>query len=107
MQFTPSERVTKFIDQHHEKFDGSGYPNHVKNFSFDDYAQVLMFADFIDENSRGLHDGQTKNLKDAIEIIMNTEKNSNFPHALRPELFRKLTKWLKDEKILNEIEKSF
>jgi hypothetical protein len=63
-----------------------------------------MFADFIDENSRGLHDGQTKNLKDAIEIIMNTEKNSNFPHALRPELFRKLTKWLKDEKILNEIE---
>ncbi|MGK5086678.1 HD domain-containing phosphohydrolase, partial [Bdellovibrionota bacterium FG-2] len=43
-----SERVQRFVLQHHEKFDGTGYPQKLKGFKFESVAQILGMADLLD-----------------------------------------------------------
>jgi len=40
--------VTSAIEQHHERYDGSGYPNHLQRFEINDFASILAVADVFD-----------------------------------------------------------
>lgn len=42
------ERVKKAILQHHEKCDGSGYPNHLKGDEIEGFSKIVTIADIYD-----------------------------------------------------------
>lgn len=47
-----TEKVEKAILQHHEKFNGKGYPKQMPGFRLTDEAQILSFADQFDYLTR-------------------------------------------------------
>lgn len=42
------ERVKKIVAQHHERMDGSGYPNHLQGIDIDPYARLAAIVDSYD-----------------------------------------------------------
>lgn len=44
-------RLAKIICEHHENFDGSGYPKHVDHLAIDELARIIRIADTYDAMS--------------------------------------------------------
>jgi HD-GYP domain-containing protein (c-di-GMP phosphodiesterase class II) len=103
LSLTPG--LIKILGQHHEKFDGTGYPKKLKNWDVDQYAQILSMADIFDQMIRGLYDGVKRSLTEAFSTIAVLEKSKIFPQYYNPDLFKKLVHWVEnqtDTKILKE-----
>jgi len=90
-----SPRVSQMILQHHEKFDGSGYPNKIEGFRIDDISQLLAVADLIDSMCSGRWDGEERTLSDAFNTLERLEKSSTFPEYFNPEIFAAVLKWIR------------
>lgn len=105
MSITLNPELLKMLGGHHEKFDGTGYPKHIKNWDVDSLAQVLSMADIFDGMIRGRHDGKERTLTEAFQDIVKVEKSKIFPQYYNPDLFNKLVRWVEgqsDTKILQE-----
>lgn len=89
------QRVKDIILQHHEKFDGSGYPKKLEGFQFDDVAQILALADLTESIGSGQLDGTRRTMKEAILYVEKFEKNKSFPEYFNPEIFSELIKWIR------------
>lgn len=95
LDFVPNKRVMTLLHQHHEKFDGTGYPAHVDSFRVDELAQIISLADLIDGVSRGQYDGTKRSLDEALLVVAQIEKQSTFPEYFNPDIFRKVMNWIK------------
>jgi len=87
-------RVTEIVAQHHERFDGSGYPKKLEGFEFDDIAQLVAMADYIESLSSGLYDGKKRTLKQAFQVIHEIENDEKFPKYFNPEVFAFVVDWV-------------
>jgi HD-GYP domain-containing protein (c-di-GMP phosphodiesterase class II) len=87
------QRVKAIIYQHHEKFDGSGYPQGLKGFKVDDVAQLLSIADVMESVSSGRWDGVQRTLKDTFALLESLEKVRSFPEYFNPEVFEAIMRW--------------
>jgi HD-GYP domain-containing protein (c-di-GMP phosphodiesterase class II) len=87
------QRVKAIIYQHHEKFDGSGYPQRLKGFKVDDVAQLLSIADVMESVSSGRWDGVQRTLKDTFSLLETLEKVRSFPEYFNPEVFEAIMRW--------------
>jgi HD-GYP domain-containing protein (c-di-GMP phosphodiesterase class II) len=90
------QRVRTLIAQHHEKFDGSGFPKGLKGFKVDDIAQLVGMANLLDDMSTGHWDGKKRTLKDTFETLTALEKTRTFPEHFNPEVFAAVVRWIKD-----------
>lgn len=88
-------RVKAMIGQHHEKFDGTGYPNHLEGFKVNDIAQLLGMADMLDSMSSGQWDGVKRPLSDTFQTLEGLEKKRTFPEHFNPEVFGAVVKWMR------------
>ena len=97
-KYTPnvSPRTRAIILQHHEKFNGSGFPQGLKGFHFDDISQLIAIADLLDMISSGHWDGKKHTLADTFDTLEQTEKSRTFPENFNPDVFTILLRWLKD-----------
>jgi HD-GYP domain-containing protein (c-di-GMP phosphodiesterase class II) len=94
-------RVKAMIAQHHEKFDGTGYPNHLEGFKVNDIAQLLGMADMLDSMSGGQWDGQKRALQDTFQTLEKLEKKRTFPEHFNPEVFGAVMKWMKNAQAMD------
>jgi response regulator RpfG family c-di-GMP phosphodiesterase len=90
-------RVYTIIGQHHEKFDGTGFPKALRGFRVDDIAQILSIANILAKFSTGHWDGQHRTLKEAFDEIEKMEKVRTFPEFFNPEVVSTIMKWLRDK----------
>jgi len=90
-----SERVTHLISQHHEQFNGEGYPNRLEGFHFDDLSQIVSMADLLDSISTGEWDGKKRSLGDSLMILENLELEAHFPIFYNPDIFNLVVKWVR------------
>ena len=95
LDYSPNKRVVGILSQHHEKFNGSGYPQHLESFRIDELAQIIGIADLIDSISRGRYDGTIRTLSDSLVTIAQIEKTSTFPEFFNPDTFKRVMNWLK------------
>lgn len=97
-EFSPEipERVHAIIGQHHEKFDGSGYPNRLQGFKLDDIGQLVAMADLLDAVSSGQWDGKSRTLTQTIETLKKLESRRSFPEYFNPEVFSAVMSWIKN-----------
>jgi HD-GYP domain-containing protein (c-di-GMP phosphodiesterase class II) len=91
------ERVRLIIHQHHEKFDGTGYPQRLAGFRLDDIAQLLGMADVLNAISTGLWDGTERSLKDTFVLLEQLEKARTFPEHFNPDLFTAVLQWIRSK----------
>lgn len=83
-------------EQHHEKFDGTGYPGKISGFRVNDSAQLLQMADVIDTVTSGRWDGEVRTLTDALNLLVNLEKSKTFPEFFNPEVFSPVFRWIRN-----------
>lgn len=98
-EFSPEvpERVRLLISQHHEKFDGTGYPQRLHGFKVDDIAQLLSIADILDSFASGQWDGSRRTLKETFEMLEKLEKTSTFPEYFNPDVFAAVIGWIRSQ----------
>ncbi|MCM2324568.1 MAG: HD domain-containing protein [Oligoflexia bacterium] len=98
-QFAPEvpSRVKTLISQHHEKFDGTGYPRGLNGFQIDDVAQLLTMADILDSFASGQWDGKRRTLKETFAMLEGLEKARTFPEYFNPDVFGAVVHWIRSE----------
>lgn len=96
LDYKPSVRIVTMMTQHHEKFNGTGYPSHIESFRIDEFAQIIAFADLLDTICSGRYDGVERAMTDALKTMSEIEKHSTFPQFFNPDIFKKIMRWLKD-----------
>jgi HD-GYP domain-containing protein (c-di-GMP phosphodiesterase class II) len=98
-EFKPETRPRVFtiIQQHHEKFDGTGFPGGMKGFKVDDIAQIVALANMLALFSTGDWDGQPRILREAFDQIESLEKVRTFPEYFNPEVLSTIMKWIKNQ----------
>ncbi|MFH0881643.1 MAG: HD domain-containing phosphohydrolase [bacterium] len=89
--------------QHHELFDGSGYPNRVKGEMFPPtrafkrkkntmhrFSEIVATANYYDNLVRGEHDGTSRSPQEAITEMATVMKGKFNPHILNilPQLIQ-------------------
>jgi len=78
----------RFISEHHEKFDGTGYPNHTQGFALTEAAQCLTLADILLSICDMRWDGKKRTLWEALSFVQTLDKQRSFPQYFNPELFQ-------------------
>lgn len=73
-----SEEVKKIILQHHERIDGTGYPNHIGGQEISLLAQIVGIADSIDSATSYRCYKERKSLEEAIEDLNNSQAYNTY-----------------------------
>ena len=81
------ELVYKIVQQHHERYNGTGYPEQISGNKICKEAQILAFADIFDEMTNAVEDKKT--VADVIQYFIRTmaEKNA---FLIEPSLLRQI-----------------
>lgn len=69
-----SEVGKEIILQHHERLDGSGYPNQLKAEQISEYAKIVMIADSFDAITAERPYKKSKGVKEAFSILKNQKE---------------------------------
>jgi HD-GYP domain-containing protein (c-di-GMP phosphodiesterase class II) len=64
-----SPLVKQVIFQHHERFDGSGYPKKLRGIQIDERIQIVHLADLVADYMRGNVTGKEMNPEQAFKLI--------------------------------------
>ncbi len=98
------QMVIKIVNQHHENFDGTGYPNKISGDEIHHMAKICTFADILDALTTKRAYNEVVSVEKAIEIIAGLEGKK-----IDPEMFKKFLdfmnvgkKYFKKEFKLNE-----
>lgn len=87
------ENVAKIILQHHERYDGTGFPNRLTSERITPEAQILALAVQFSE-LLATHKGRKRmSPREAIETIRSTEAGRRYS----PDLLRRINKLLFDD----------
>jgi HD-GYP domain-containing protein (c-di-GMP phosphodiesterase class II) len=92
-----SARVRTILGQHHEKFDGKGYPKGLQGFALDDIGQLVGMADLLDSIGSGRWDGEKRALGPTLDMLEKLEKARTFPEHFNPEVFATVMRWTRSE----------
>ena len=63
------EKIVPIVLQHHEKYDGTGYPNKLKGTEINYLARILTVADSFDAMTNQRPYQKTKSFREAFEEI--------------------------------------
>ncbi len=85
-----SEKVCSIIEQHHERFDGNGYPKKLPGPRIAPESQILAIADLLTELTEVKDGFPQVSVKDAIDTICKEGQKNPLESAINPELLRKL-----------------
>lgn len=90
-----SQRVKDIILQQHEKFNGSGYPRHLKGFDLDDVSQLLTISEMMETLCSGLYDGKKRTVQEGLSTIEKMNQNGNFPIHFNPDILGTILRWIR------------
>ena len=68
--------IAQIIQQHHERMDGSGYPNHLLNNEIIPEAKVIGVADTVEAIASHRPYRPALGIENALEIITNVQENA-------------------------------
>jgi len=94
LDYPISDRIRELILQHHERFDGSGYPDGRMEFEFDDIAQLIAFADLLDTFISGKWDGSPKTFSEAANAIALINEDPEQHSFFDQEIINTVLKWI-------------
>lgn len=88
--------VRQIVEQHHERFDGSGYPNQLKGFELSELAQIVGIADCLDDLISGRFDGAKRSPQEALEFLEKLQKPGGMGlQFFNPELFESVSQLIR------------
>lgn len=91
-------RVSRMIAEHHENYDGSGFPKGLKGVMIDDLSQLLHLANLFDRLCTGKQTGTELAPSEAFDYIYALMENPNAVQEVQPELVQKVFQFMLSEK---------
>lgn len=98
--------LARIINEHHENYNGTGYPSGLKEDEIHIYARITAICDFFDAitTKRSYHEAIS--MQEAINVMTGTQGKK-----IDPELFKKFTQSVKilpqKEKMMQTLDESF
>jgi HD-GYP domain-containing protein (c-di-GMP phosphodiesterase class II) len=84
-----TEGIRAIVAQHHEHFDGSGYPNRLSGLAIHPLAQIVAFANQMCDFVSGAYDGTKKTPTEAIISLSHIQRSDRIIQRFDPKLFEK------------------
>lgn len=91
-------RVIRMIQEHHENYDGSGFPKRLRGSQIDDSSQVLHLANLFDRLCVGKQTGKELVPKEAFDYIYDICENPKAVQEVKPEMIQRIFQFMKKEK---------
>jgi HD-GYP domain-containing protein (c-di-GMP phosphodiesterase class II) len=89
-------QVRTLIQQHHERFDGAGYPLQLQRFQINDIAQLIGMADSLVSMASGRWDGNVHSLLDSVDRLEKLELEHGKGEHFNPEVFGAVVRWMRN-----------
>ena len=95
-EFNP--RVYRMVKEHHENYDGSGFPEHTRGAQIDEMSQIMHMANLFDRLCVGKQTGTDMSPADAFNYIDEVSTNPKATQEIQPELVRRIFQFMITEK---------
>ncbi|NUM88219.1 MAG: HD domain-containing protein [Bdellovibrionales bacterium] len=95
-QFDP--RVFRMIKEHHENYDGSGFPEGLKGAQIDELSQLIHMANLFDRLCTGKQTAQDLSPAEAFDYIYAAARDPKAVHEIQPELVERVFQFMLTEK---------
>jgi len=94
--------IKRVVHEHHENFNGTGYPNNLKGTEISVYARITAIADFYDAitTKRSYH--EVLSTEDAIEVMSHSVGRKIDPKIF--DVFKKNVNVILDGKNMSKVE---
>ena len=93
-----AEVVFQMIRQHHENYDGSGFPARITGAKIAEPSQVLHLANWFDRLTAGKVDGVPMAPSESLDKIFKDTINPKSVKEVQPELIQRVFQFMLDEK---------
>lgn len=90
-------RVLRMIQEHHENYDGSGFPAGLRGNEIDETSQLLHFANLFDRLCTGKQTGSELSPAEAFDYIHELSANPKAVQELQPELVQRVFQFMLSE----------
>lgn len=84
------------VMQHHERFDGTGFPNAIRGFEIDERVQLIHLADIVADYVLGRMTGKELDPADAFDQLGQEMKVQQF---VSPQLFESISQAVRKSKV--------
>ncbi|MCO5143305.1 MAG: HD domain-containing protein [Oligoflexia bacterium] len=91
-------RVFRMIAEHHENYDGSGFPKSLKGTAIDESSALLHLANLFDRLCTGKQTGTDLSPKDAFDYIYDLVQDADAVQEVNPELVQRIFQFMLTEK---------
>ncbi|HEY8280403.1 MAG TPA: HD domain-containing phosphohydrolase [Bdellovibrionota bacterium] len=91
-------RVFRMISEHHENYDGSGFPKGLKGGAIDEASAILHLANWFDRLCTGKHTGGELAPAEAFKFIHEANETSQGKQEVQPELVERVFQFMLTEK---------
>jgi HD-GYP domain-containing protein (c-di-GMP phosphodiesterase class II) len=91
-------RVFRMIQEHHENYDGSGFPARLKGAQIDETSQLIHLANLFDRLCAGKQTGNDLSPKEAFDYIYDIANDSGAVQEVQPELIERVFQFMLTEK---------
>jgi HD-GYP domain-containing protein (c-di-GMP phosphodiesterase class II) len=95
-------RVYRMILEHHENYDGSGFPKALKGAAIDESSGLLHLANFFDRLCSGKQTGTELSPAEAFDYIYEASGKPDTAQHVQPELVERIFQFMHTEKTAAE-----
>ena len=98
------KRIESILAQHHERFDGKGYPEKLKGGEISPLVTVVAMADFFHERMSGVWDGKEHSMEDCCNALAAIHANpKKYGEPFDPAILGHIVNYLKNTDIESEV----
>ncbi len=91
-------RVYRMITEHHENYDGSGFPKGLKGAAIDETSAILHLANLFDRLCSGKETGEDLSPSEAFDHIHEMASTAPAKQQVQPELVHRIFQFMLTEK---------
>jgi len=91
-------RVYRMISEHHENYDGSGFPKALRGAAIDETSAILHLANLFDRLCSGKQTGEDLSPAEAFDYIHEMESNPAAKQEIQPEIVQRIFQFMLKEK---------
>jgi HD-GYP domain-containing protein (c-di-GMP phosphodiesterase class II) len=95
-------RVYRMITEHHENYDGSGFPKGLKGAQIDEPSAILHLANLFDRLCTGKQTGTDMSPAEAFDYIYESAGDPSRKQEVQPELVQRIFQFMLTEKTASD-----
>lgn len=100
-----NERVFLMVSQHHENYDGSGFPKALRGEQIDELSQVLSMANWFEDLTLGNLTGAVMAPAEALDAIFESAESGG-EQRINPEILERIFQFMSEQKDFFETKKA-